>query len=233
MKNVVIVTLLVLMSASAVLAQSIPTTIPDIRAGLVPENSQVDVTGGTVVVTAVRYNGFACTDLAAGPYTAIWVYTGAAPAVVAGDVIDIVNGEYKEYYDLSEIDMNTFAGTVSVVGTAPVPSFVMSLTDLMVDQEAWESHVFTITDGFTVTELLSYGEWNAVSYFTGLVLLHDDYFFDETTLAIGDCYAGVTGLLSYSFGAYKMNPLVDGLVEVDCSISNEDVSFGQLKASFR
>jgi 5'-nucleotidase / UDP-sugar diphosphatase len=233
MKNFAIVALLVALSVSAVSAQSVSTTIPDIRAGLVPANSQVDILGGSAIVTVVRYNGFAATDLAAGPYSAIWVYTGGAPTVVAGDIIDIVNGEYKEYYDLSEIDMGTFAGTVTVVGSGVVPALPMTLADVLLDPEAWESHVLTVTDGFTISALGSYGTWTADSYGTGLSLAFDDYFYDETGLLLGDCYLGVTGLYTYSFGAYTMNPLVDGLTVVDCTVGNEVMNFGELKSSYR
>jgi len=232
MKSFVIAALLVVL-ATGVMAQSVPTTIYELRTGTVPENTQIDILGGTVVVTAVRYNGFACTDLAAGPYTAIWVYTSVDPAVVAGDVIEIVNGEYKEYYGLSEIDMTTFAGTWAVMGTAPTPQFNFTLAALAADFEPWESHVLTITDGFNISEILTYGQWNAVSQESALVLMNDDYFFDASVLNVGDCYNDVTGMMTYSYGDYKMNPLVDGLVVVDCAVTNDAMSFGSLKASYR
>ncbi len=234
MKTVVTVMLLVALSAVAVMAQSIPTTILECRTGLVPENSQVDLLGGTIVVTALRYNGFACTEMAAGPYTAIWVYTGSAPTVVEGDVIEIVNGEYIEYYDLSEIKMSTYGGTVNILGTAPIPELPMSLDAVQLDDEAWESHVLNIVDSFTVTTAPSgYGEWDAVSSESGATLGHDDYFFDESALLVGDCYLGVTGMYTYSYGAYKINPLVDGLTVVDCTIGNETMTFGGMKALYR
>lgn len=232
MKTIVTVLLLVALAGVAA-AQSVSTTIPDIRAGMHAEGTQVDVVGGQAIVTAVRYNGFSATDPAAGPYTAIWVYTGGAPGVVEGDIVDIVNGEYKEYYDLSEIDMNTFAGTVTVVGSTTVPYLPMTHAALRADFEAWESHVIHVTDGFLVTAMLSYGEWTARSYDDGYELLFDDYFFDETTLAVDYCYWGVTGMLSYSFGAYKLNPLADGLTVIDCTVGNEDLSFGGVKSLFR
>ncbi len=232
MKTFVTVALLIALSAGVVMA--IPATITEMRTGLVPANSMVDVMGGDVVVTSVRYNGFSCTEVGFGPYTAIWVYTGSAPTVVAGDLIEILGGEYKEYYDLSEIDMNTFAGTVMAVGTAPVPAILMTLADVQMDDEAWESHVLTVIDGFTVmTAPSTYGEWDAISAENGATLAHDDYYFDDSILLVGDCYLGVTGLYTYSYGAYKINPLVDGLTIVDCSVGNEDVSFGLLKGMFR
>jgi len=233
MRNVVIVALLVVLTAGTVMAQSVQTTIPEIRTGMIPELTQVDVIGGMAVVTAVSYNGFSCTDPAVAAYSAIWVYTGGAPAVAIGDVVDIVNGMYKEYYDLSEIDMTTFAGTVTVVGTAPVPCLSMSLATLLGDPEPWESHVINVTDGFTITELLDHGQWIAEAYGTGLTLTHDDMFFDETVLAVGDCYMCVTGMFTYSYGAFKINPLDCGLTVVDCTVGNDVMSFGDLKSNYR
>ena len=233
MKNVVIVALLVVLTAGTVMAESIQTTIPAIRTGQVAENSQVDVVGGNAVVTAVRYNGFSCTDPTAAAYSAIWVYTSSIPTVAIGDVIDIVNGEYKEYYDLSEIDMTTFAGTVTILSSGPVPCLAMSLANMLADPEAWESHVVTLTDGFTITAMLSYGQWEAEAYGTGLTLIHDDYFYDPALLAVGDCYMCVTGLYTYSFGAYVFNPLDCGLTVVDCTVGNDVMSFRDLKSDYR
>ncbi|MDX2473557.1 MAG: hypothetical protein QNL91_07570 [Candidatus Krumholzibacteria bacterium] len=233
MKVFIAAMLLVALSGGAAFGQAISTTIYDCRTAAVAVNTEVDLTTTTIVVTAVRDNGFACTEIPAGPQTAIWVYTGDAPTVVAGDVITITSGEYKEYYDLSEIDMGTYAGTVTATGTMAVPALPMALDDVLLDAEAWESHVLTITDGFMITELLSYGEWTAQSFDGGSTLGFDDIFFDGTVLMVGDCYQNVTGMYTYSFGAYKLNPLVDGLVTQDCAVANEDVSFGAVKGMYR
>jgi len=225
------VLLIVALCASAALAQVSTYTIHDIRTGLVPENTQLDVSG--VVVTAIRSNGFSCTDLPAGPYTAIWIYTGVDPAVVAGDIVDLTDAVYMEYYGLSELNMTTASGTWTVTGSTAVPVLSMSLADVQLDDEAWESHVLTLTDGFQVSELLSYGQWNATSMDSGLVLMNDDYFFDSSSLLVGDCYNGVTGMYTYAYGDYKLNPLADGLLVVDCAVANDAVTFGQLKELYR
>ena len=223
--------LLVVLVAGSAMAQALDTTIHDIRTGLVPEGTEVNVYGA--VVTAVRYNGFSCTELPAGPYTAIWVYTGSDPMVNIGDVVDIASGEYIEYYDLSELKMSTFSGTVTVVGSTVPPVLAMTVAEVQMDDEAWESHVLTLTDGFMVTEMLNYGQWNAQSVDSGLVMLFDDYFFDETVLSVGACYNGCVGMYTYNYGEYKMNPLEDGLVVVDCTVGDDTYSFGQVKALYR
>lgn len=233
MKTWLTFALLLALTGSA-LAQSVPTTCFELNTGVVPVGTMVDILGGTVVVTSVRYNGFSCTDLVAGPYTAIWVYTGGDPAVQIDDVVEILGGEYKEYYDLSEIDMTTFGGTWMVVGTTPAPCITKTAAELLADPEPWESHVITVCDGMTVISAPnSYGEWTAESYDSGAVLLHDDYFYDESQLAVGDCYMGEIGLWTYSFGTWRINPLAYGICIVDCTIPNETMSLGQVKSLYR
>ena len=206
--------------------------IYDCNTGVYTELDVLTVEGA--VVTAVTYNGFSATDIPAGPYTAAWVYTGGAPTVAIGDVVTLTDATYKEYYDLTELDMTTSGtGLVTVTGTAVAPVFTMTLAEVQADDEAWEAHVLNITDGFMVSELLSYGEWKAISQESGLVLHHDDIMFDETGLAVGDCYLGVTGYYTYSYGTFRMIPYVDGLVEVDCTVDNETTSFGSVKALYR
>lgn len=206
--------------------------IYDINNGVYPELTVLTVEGA--VVTAVSYNGFAATELPAGPYTACWVYTGGAPTVAVGDVVTLTDATYKEYYELTELDMTVEAtAAVTATGTTAVPVINKTLAEVQADNEAWEAHVLTITDGFMVSEILTYGQWNAVSQDSGLILMHDDMWFDDTTIALGDCYLGVTGFYTYAYGDFKINPLVDGLVEVDCTVDNDPVSFGSIKALYR
>ena len=229
MKKLLLLGLMALMATSA-FAQNPVHTLLDLNTGIVPELTVVDVP--QVVVTSVRYNGFSATDMAYGPYTAAWVYTGGSPGVMIGDVVDLIGGTYKEYYDLTEVDLG--GGSLVITGNAPVPPIPMSLADVRLDDEAWENHVLHITDGFVVTEMLNYGNWNAMSYNSwGVPLLHDDYFFDETTLFPGICYDGVIGLYTYAYGAFTMEPLVDGIVPVDCTIGTDVGNWNQIKTMYR
>ena len=110
MKRIVIALLLVLIAGTAG-AQ----TIADIQTGLVPGNTLVQVTNVTVV--GVRYNGIYVSEAPHGMYNGIWVYGGNAFAggFAVGDVVH-VEGEYYEYYDLSEIDVT--AGNITLVASS-------------------------------------------------------------------------------------------------------------------
>lgn len=233
MKKLMLIALLMVVMAGSAFAQAIPATILECRTGVIAEGTEVDITGD-VIVTAVRYNGFACSMASNVLYGSIWVYTGSAPTVVAGDKVEILSAEYKEYYELSELDMGTFTGTVSVLESGlAVPTIDLYMAAVQADPEAYESALLNIMDGFTVTEILSYGQWNALSSVDGSILLHDDYFFDAETITVGACYENVVGMWTYSYDEYKINPLEDGIVLVDCTVGAEDTNFGSLKSLYR
>lgn len=225
MKKLLLVALALIVSTSAFAG-----VIYDLNTGVYADGDLVTATG---TITALSNNGFSMTELPAGPFTAVWVYCGDASSFVIGDDITITDGEYTEYYDLSEI-IQTDLGLITLNGNAPIAPLEMTVADAAVDFEQWESGFVNFTDGFQITEILSYGQWNALSTDNVTVLLHDDYFFDDSVLDVDMCYDGVTGIMLFNYGEFKMNPMADGLVVGDCgTIANDDVSFGSVKAMYR
>lgn len=226
MKRIVIALLLVLIAGTAG-AQ----TIYDIQTGMVPENTIVQLANKTVV--AVRYNGIYVSEAPHGMYNGIWVYGGNAfvGGFAEGDVVNI-EGEYYEYFDLSEVDVQ--AGLVQLVSTGgPVPPPSVVPAAELVDPltaEPWESCQITIPDQGYVTVLpSSYGEW-FVTYGAGDVMF-DDYWYDDSTVALDDCYEAATGILNYNFGSFKLEPFETGIDF--CPVSTEESTFGGLKALYR
>ena len=77
-------------------------------------------------MTAVGADGFflqtpdARIDADAQTSNGIWVYTGTAPTVAAGDLVDVTGG-IVEFFDFTEISGGV---TVTQVGTAAVPAAV-------------------------------------------------------------------------------------------------------------
>jgi hypothetical protein len=194
------------------------------------------VTPCDAVVTAVRYNGFFCSQAPHGAWDGIWVYTGVAPTVVEGDMVSIC-GEFKEYFDFTEIDVDAAGlyGYVLVTGSAPVPApNYLSAAALMADPEPWESVMVTIVDGMEVPVGfdLGFGEWTVVAL-DGTSLIFDDYWYDATQVMEGQCYNNATGIMVYSFGAFKLEPFVDGIEIVNCAVGVEQMSLGSVKALFR
>jgi len=80
----------------------------------------------------------------------------------------------------------------------------------------------------------NYGEWEAESMDEpGTFLAFDDYFFDPVDLAVGNCFDGATGCLYYSFGAFKLEVLADGIAVADCTVATDNASFDSVKSLYR
>ncbi len=210
------------------------TAIYDIQTGAVAENSLV--TPCDVVVTAVTDNGIFVAEAPYGEYNGIWVYTGSDEphGMVAGDVVCIC-GEYKEYYDLSEIDIVAAGlyGSLIKVGTQDIPApTLISAADLAADSEPWESCVVTITDGMVVTEIHGYGEWTADAL-DGTPVRFDDIWYDAGTVEIEQCYENATGVWYYGYGNFKLEAFADGIELTDCSVATVAVTFDSMKALYR
>lgn len=224
MKHVIVALLFLGLAASAQ-----GGTIHDIRTGVIPAGTVVEITGA--VVTAVQAQSFTCTEIPAGPYTAIWVYVGDAPALAAGDVVDI-KGLVRDYNDRSEVNLlYPSDATYTKTGTAPVPDIQLTTTQLTADPEAWESHVLTVTDGLIVQELLPDGMWSAISYETGILMIFDDYFFDYATVSVGDCYNNAYGEYQWYHSMWVLKVL--SVAPTDCTVPTEPMSFGDVKAMYR
>ncbi len=227
MKKLLVVSLLMVMAASVAQAG----VISDIRNGLVAVDTEVTATD--VVVTSVRYNGFSGSEIPAGTYNSIWVYTGGAPGVEIGDIVTI-NAMYIEYYDLSELNVTTApAGYVTITGSMVAPVIPLTAAELMVDPEAYENAVIQITDGMAVCQAADgYGVWMVSTLGSCIDIQMDDYWYDAATVVICDCYNWAIGLWTWSYGAWELNPFADGIEKVDCTVDNETTTFGQMKSLF-
>jgi len=226
-----LLTILAIVMATAALAGP----IQDIQTGVYPEGSQVTVNGA--VVTGIRYNGFFMSEDPNAPYAGIWVYTGSAPTAVQGDLVDVM-GIYKEYFDLSEIDVPADStGFANVTGSHTGTLYPIDVTtaDIAADGEPWESCFIRVTDGMqVVTAPTSYGEWFVESYeYPGVQLMFDDYWYDDTTVMIGDCYNWATGILYYGYGAFKLEPFEGGICHTDCVIPTETTTLDKVKSLYR
>ncbi len=184
-----------------------------------------------VVVTAVQNSSFTVTELPAGPYTAIWVYAGSTPAVSVGDVISL-KGLVRDNDGRAEINLLYPADAhATVTGTAAVPEIFLTTLDLAADAEAWESHVAVVTDGMIVQEIYEDGTWLAYSVETQLPVLFHDYFYDFATVDLGECYNNAYGMVTWHGDRWVYK--VISVSETDCTVANEDLSFGGVKSLFR
>ena len=162
---------------------------------------------------------------------------GKKETVAVGDLVE-VKGLYEEYFDFSEINVSTDAtgyfNNLGVHDGAIYPLYV-TMAQLAANAEPYEGCYIAIVDPMMVTAAPNnFGEWTVESQMSpGTFLIMDDYWYDDTTVMLGDCYCCASGVLAYSFGAYKLEVFENAICIIECAVSNEDVSFGQLKASFR
>ncbi|MBU8869606.1 MAG: hypothetical protein KOO60_01910 [Gemmatimonadales bacterium] len=205
--------------------------------GLYAEGDYVEVVCATV--TAVTEYGCAIAEVPFGMGNSTWVYLGSGHTTLVGDIVT-VNAPYTEYYDLTELDVGhntvdpgvaTFV-TVGVCTEMPAPIFITA-AEIMAAPEHYESCMVWITDGFHVTELLTYGEWSADSHEDGTQIRFDDYWFDETVLAVADCANWAVGMWTYAYSNFKLHPTVDGFPAVQCAVASDETSLDAIKALYR
>jgi len=228
----VVAVLLALMTSASWAAQQ--ANIYQIQTGSFAEGTEVTVGELTdVVVTASGRFGFCIQEvdgLAPPPYEemycGIWVYTDGTHvgAVSKGDLV-VVTGNYDEYYDLSEIDVDGAAnGSYEVVGSATVPEPVeLNIVDIntegpfgeqfesvLVRVDSDDSSLFARNPNF-------YGEWylsTDAAVGQGDSIMVDSYSadpspegdFDYPLPEEGDEFTFLAGMLTYSYGNFKIAP---------------------------
>jgi hypothetical protein len=157
------------------------------------EGQEVTVTG---VVTATVYYGYFVSD-APGPWSSVFVY-GDRDGPEVGDEV-LLTGTVEEYYGMTEIsDVSAFELLSS---GHPVTPLVLPVVD--VSQEMYES-VLVALDDVHVAALLDFGEW-AVTDGAAYALcddINDFMYFPK----VGDELDLLTGVVAYTFGAFKLEP---------------------------
>jgi predicted extracellular nuclease len=116
--------------------------------------------------------------------------------VSLGDVVEIT-GEVTEYWDLTELVVTDDAN-ITVTGADDVTVDAISSTPS--DWEPWEGCLVTIG---AVDVTSDEDEYGAVDLSNGLKL--DDLLFSHGASS-GDSFSEITGLITYSFEFYRINP---------------------------
>jgi len=116
----------------------------------------------------------------------------------------------------------------------PYAPYQVTAAQLVADGEPWESVQIQIVDGLEVPLGfdLGFGEWQ-VNALDGTELRFDDCFYDFGTVMEGQCYNNATGIYTWSFGNFKLEPFADGIDIVNCAVATEYVTMGTIKALFR
>ena len=237
MKKLLLVTCLFMLAGGA-LAQDTPVSDIQHGIGLTPGANLVVPRG---IITAITSDGFFVVDYYVadpGAWDGIFVYMGSvAFDLMVGDVIALC-GVYEEFEGLTRINVEyagLYGSSLKVGATTVPPPSVISAAELLdpAVAESWESCVITIQDGMEVTSLPDVdGIWSTLCQ-DGTPLLMGDFWVDPTSVSLGQCYDNTTGIWYEISGTYLHQPFVDGLEITSCTVPNEAVSFGTIKALYR
>ena len=174
-------------------------TIYDIQTGIIAEGETVTLRD--VVVTTMLTGdeeGFFIQDEGGGEYTGLYVFVGQAGGGIApfvGDKITIT-GSVSEYYDSTQLVVSS-AESISVTGETEVVATPLTTVE---DWEAYEGVLISLADQTVTSDVNSYGEADLSA---GLPL--DNLFFNFET-EYGAHYDSITGVVTYSFEQFKVNP---------------------------
>lgn len=198
---------------------AVQVTIYDIQKGTVPDKSGVLVKD-VVVSSPVFYDknmnaNFFLTEAAGGEYSGIQVYVYADVAVALeaanmmpkqGDKLDI-EGLYSEFFDYSEITLTDATNLmITGAGTLPAPSVVLpaEVTTGGAKAENYEGCLVSVENVTVTAPPVMFGEFTVTG---GLIV--DDLFFAPNPgpkPAMDDVFASITGLMTYSFEVFKLEP---------------------------
>jgi len=173
------------------------------------EGSLIRTTG---VVTAAFYNSFYIQD-GTGAWNGICVYPGSEE-VTLGDEIQIkaIVEEYNGKTELSDyiIEQN--------MGQTPVPEPVNISTNDLASEEMYEGVLVKVNTVTITNPDMGYGEWE-IDDTSGPCVVDDlgEYTYEPVQ---DDNIFSMTGVVDYSFEAYKLEPRTD-----------DDLNFGGLVVS--
>jgi len=196
--------LLLLSLASLLCNLSLAQTIPEIQGtgDVSPLDGQIVTTTG--IVTAAGSVSFFLqdgTDIRSG----IYVFdSNFAPAV--GDAIT-VTGEVTEYYGLTEL-VNLTALEINSSGN-PLPA-PLQLSTAECSNEDYEGMLVQITEATCTNPDIMFGEWQ-VDDGSGPLAIDDVFYLYSAEEGVD---YGVTGPLTYTFSAFKIEPRDESDIEI-------------------
>ena len=182
-----------------------------------PYVDQYVTTSGYVM--AKNSNGFFIQDAQAA-WSGIWVVDFGNANTSVGDNIEI-EGQVKEYYDLTEIDISDGSSNIlSSNNTLFNPLYITEVS------EAYESVLVTV-DGVCDGLPNEYGEWTL----SGITI--DDYLYGsdwgDFSPELGDEYT-ITGPLNYAYSLFRVNPRSDDDIQQGLNNSESIQDFSILNA---
>jgi predicted extracellular nuclease len=172
------------------------STIAEIRQGD-PQEGDFVALEGVVVTSPLTPDGemFFVQDAGGGPHTGLAIYLGSQTFEAEPSMSLDIAGTLTDYYGMLELQPATIEDTGASGPLAPA-----ILDEAPADWEVWESNLVTLTEVQITSDPDTYGEVE-----TNYGITINDLFYDAG-LGDGDSYAAVTGIIEYSYDAYKLEP---------------------------
>ncbi|MBV6406062.1 MAG: carbohydrate binding domain-containing protein [Flavobacteriales bacterium] len=173
-------------------------------------------TGG--VVCGVANNGY-WLQSGSGPWTGIFVFDSSPVAL--GDSLTLT-ALVEEYFEQTQLND---AANVSIVSPGN-PVVVQAGTTGTVGQEQWEGVLVQVINADCTNDDIanSFGQWT-IDDGSGAVLVNDLVFAYTPTLGVN---YNVTGLVSYSFSEWKIEPRFAADVEIASGLAEQLLAATQL-----
>jgi imidazolonepropionase-like amidohydrolase len=211
-------------------AAACPASIYDIKTGVVAIGANVSIPGA--IVTAVGRNGFFIqVDPASTGYTGpdnsgLFVYTGAAPTALRGDVVNVVSATVTDFFGQKELT-TPMLETASSGATVP-PAVEVTASEIVTggSRAAALEGVLVHLGSSTVSDIApapGTGDSAPTNEFvidSGLRV--DDFLYlIEPFPSVGENFAGLTGVVAFRNGANKLLPRdADDVVPGSASIAS-------------
>ena len=197
-------------------------TIADIQSGAIAEGETVTIQNA-VVTTSISSDeeGFFIQDEGGGEWSGIYVFVGQAGGGIVpliGDKLTIT-GSVSEFYDSTQLVVSSVESMTVTGETDPVASVLTAAPE---DWEVYEGCLVELADQTVTSDVNSYGEADL-----SIGIPMDDLFFRFETCYDAE-YSSVTGVITYSFEEYKLNPRtqadLDGGADGECEATIVTVS---------
>ncbi len=154
------------------------------------------------VVTAMFSNNHFFVSDGEGSYSGLEIYVDREfSSLNIGDTIQFYHGYVQEYYSLTELYASGHILTNSGDGTYPINEITISQVG-----EEYEGQFVRIYKVDVADDSIGYGEWLVTDGTDTLIV--DDYG-TYTTPLTGTPLAYIQGVITYSYGEYKLEPRDD------------------------
>ncbi len=190
-------------------AGACPSTVYAVRSGMVPADAVVSVSD--LVVTAVGDDGFysqqlmGSTDYDGVDDSAIYTFTGSAPTVSRGDVVDFTSATVQDFFGLIQFSGAVVAVTASGMEPAPL---VVTTAEVKTGGSRASAllGVLLRVENVTVTDANPDTPDDFGDYEVGGLRIADSLYATAPDPIVGDQFGAITGPLSFGFSNTKLYP---------------------------